>query len=44
MHLNDNYYVLLFPTFLQILSIFLKPSMKFYLKLMNFSKKNSELK
>lgn len=43
MHLNDNYYVLL-PTFLRILSIFLKPSMNFYLKFMHFSKKNSELK
>lgn len=39
MHLNDNYYVLLLPTFLRILSIFLKPSMNFYLKFMHFSKK-----
>lgn len=39
MHLNDNYYVLLLPTFLRILSIFLKPGMNFYLKFMHFSKK-----
>lgn len=31
------FYYYLVPTFLQILSIFLKPSLNFYLKFMHFS-------